>query len=116
MAAGSSGMRKSQEWKMKARDPSFPDVPILTELGCRDTPPNRIFIFGPKGVPDPVSMKLTEAFKRASETPNFQKILKDLDLPYGFKSRSRLEKELPEEYEFLKNFFNDLGVKKGSTP
>jgi tripartite-type tricarboxylate transporter receptor subunit TctC len=109
-------MRLLVNYNIETRDPSFPDVPILTELGCRDTPPNRIFIFGPKGLPDPVSMKLSEAFKRASETPNFQKILKDLDLPYGFKSRSQLEKELPEEYEFLKNFFNDIGVKKGSTP
>ncbi len=45
-------------------------------------------------------MKLSETFKKASETPKFQKILKDLDLPYGFKDRSQLEKELPEEHEF----------------
>jgi tripartite-type tricarboxylate transporter receptor subunit TctC len=109
-------MRLLVNYNVETRDPAFPEVPILTELGCRDIPPNRMFIYAPKGLPDSASMKLSEAFKRASETPNFQKILKDFDLPYGFKSRSQLEKELPEEYEFLKNFFHDIGVKKGSTP
>ena len=105
-------MRLLVNYNIEKRDPSFPDVPILTELGCRDVPPNRIFIFGPKGVSDPVSTKLTDAFQKASETPRFQKILKDLDLPYGFKDRSQLEKELVDEYEFLKAFFNEIGVKK----
>jgi tripartite-type tricarboxylate transporter receptor subunit TctC len=107
-------MRLLVNYNIEKRDPAFPDVPILTELGCRDIPPNRIFIFAPKGLPESVSKKLSEALKKASETPKFQNTLKELDLPYGFKDRSQLEKELPEEYEFLKNFFNEIGVKKGS--
>ncbi len=107
-------MRLLVNYNIETRDPMFPDVPILTELGCRDVPPNRIFIFAPKGLPDSISLKLSEAFKKASETPKFQKILKDLDLPYGFKDRSQLEKELPQEYEFLKNFFQEIGIKKES--
>jgi tripartite-type tricarboxylate transporter receptor subunit TctC len=108
-------MRLLVNYNIETRDPMFPDVPTLTELGCRDVPPNRIFIFAPGGLPGSVSLKLSEAFKKASETPKFQKILKDLDLPYGFKDRSQLEKELPQEYEFLKIFFQEIGVKKGPT-
>ena len=106
-------MRLLVNYNVETRDPAFPEVPILTELGCRDIPPNRMFIYGPKGLPDSASLKLSEAFKKASETPKFQKLLKDLDLPYSFKGRSQLEKELPEEHEFLKNFFNEIGVKRG---
>ncbi len=109
-------MRLLVNYNIESRDPSFPDVPILTELGCRDVPPNRIFVFAPKGLPDSASAKLSEAFKKAAETPKFQKILKDLDLPYGYKDRRQLEKELPEENNFLKNFFQEIGVKKESSP
>ena len=92
----------------------FPDVPIMSDLGCQDVPAHRIFIFAPGGIPDSVSTKLAEAFKKAAETPRFQQTLKDFHLPNSFKTRSQLEAELPKEYEFLKGFLNELGVKKGS--
>jgi tripartite-type tricarboxylate transporter receptor subunit TctC len=107
-------MRLLVNYNMESRDPMFPDVPIMTDLGCQDVPAHRIFIFAPAGLPDSVSMKLSEAFKKASETPRFQQILKDFYLPYRFKNRKQLETELPKQYEFFKNFLDELGVKKGS--
>ncbi len=107
-------MRLLVNYNMETRDPLFPDVPIMADLGCQDVPAHRIFIFAPGGLPDSLSLKLSEAFKKASETPRFRQILNDFNLPYSVKNRSQLETELPKEYEFLKNFLNELGVKKGS--
>ena len=109
-------MRLLINYNMDTRDPEFPDIPVLKELDCKDVPPNRIFIFGPKGIPEAVSTKLVEAFKKASLTPKFQKLLKDLDLPYEFKDRKQLEAELPKEHEAYKTLLNAMGVKKGAAP
>jgi len=94
------------------RDPNYPDIPTLKELGCQDVPPNNYMVIGPRGIPSAMSKQLVETFKKVTEGPDFQKMLANANLPYIFKDREQLEKEIPAHYECFKNYFKEIGVKK----
>ena len=94
------------------RDPNFPNVPTLKEIGCPDAPALGYIVVGPKGIPDAISNKLGETFKKVVEGPAFQKVLANFDLPYDYKDRAQMEKEVPAEYEWFKTFLKKMGVKK----
>ncbi len=94
------------------RDPAFPDVPIQKELGCEDCPPTGMVLAGPKGMPAPMVKKIFDAFKKVGDGAEFQNLLKQLNLPYDFKDRAQLEKELPVETEWYRTFLKKFGVKK----
>jgi tripartite-type tricarboxylate transporter receptor subunit TctC len=94
------------------RDPNFPNVPTLKEIGCPDAPALGYIVVGPKGLPEAITKKLGETFKKVSETPTFQRVLTNFDLPYDYKSRVQLEKDVPLEYESIKTFLQKMGVKK----
>ena len=67
---------------------------------------------GPKGMPDPTVKKIFEAFKKVADGAEFQNLLKQLNLPYDFKDRARLEKDLPVDTEWYRTFLKKFGVKK----
>ena len=94
------------------RDPKYPNIPILKELGCEDVPPNGYVIFGPKNLPEPVCEKLGEVFKKVAEGPDFQKTLEDCYLPYEYKSRQQLTKDIPVEFEWYKRYLQRAGLLK----
>ena len=94
------------------RNPHFPDVPTIKEIGCQDYPGHGMILVGPKGLPDPVVKKLAEAFKKVSEGPEFQKVLNQFDLPYDYKDRAQLEMEVPLEYDLIRDFLKKMGIKK----
>ncbi len=94
------------------RDPNFPDIPTQEEIGCPDYAANGMMLAGPKGMPEAVVKKLEEAFQKASESPGFHKLLEQFDLPYDYKGRARLEKEIPIQYEAAKNLLMKMGFKK----
>jgi tripartite-type tricarboxylate transporter receptor subunit TctC len=94
------------------RNPHFPDVPTIKEIGCQDYPGHGMILIGPKGLPDPVVKKLAEAFKKISEGPEFQKVLNQFDLPYDYKDRAQLEMEVPLEYDLIRDFLKKMGIKK----
>jgi len=106
-------MRLLLNFNLEARDPQYPDVPIVRDIGCNDLPCTRMIVLGPKGIPDTVSHKLEDAFKKASETDTFQKVLKGLDCPYAFVGRTQLEEALVKEDEAYRNALREMGVKKG---
>ena len=107
-------MRMLLAFNEEQRDPLYPDVPILKELGCRGIPALGYLIFAPKGLPEPIAKKLGMTLKKVTEGPRFQKTLKDLDLVYDFKDRAQLENDLPREYETYKVFLQEMGVKRES--
>jgi tripartite-type tricarboxylate transporter receptor subunit TctC len=94
------------------RDPDFPNVPTLKELGCPDIPPNTHLILAPKGMPDAIANKLADTFKKVSEGADFQKLLKQIQLPYNFKTRAQLEKDIPAEITLYKEYHKKMGTKK----
>lgn len=94
------------------RDPNYPDVPTIRELGCQDAPALGYIVVGPKGMPGPIYKKLSEAIKKVVEGPDFQKLLAQLEIPYDYKDRAQMEKAIPVEYEFYKTFLQKMGAKK----
>jgi tripartite-type tricarboxylate transporter receptor subunit TctC len=94
------------------RDPNYPDIPTLKELGCKDAPALGYILVGPKGLPADVYGKLSETFKKVSESPAFQKVLTNLNLPYDYKGREEMEKEMPVQSEFYETFLKKMGAVK----
>jgi tripartite-type tricarboxylate transporter receptor subunit TctC len=94
------------------RDPNFPNVPTLNELGCRDAPAYGYIVLGPKGMPDAIYKKLSATFKKVAESPDFQKALANLEVTYEYKDGSQLEKDVRVEYEFYKDFMSKTGAIK----
>ena len=93
------------------RDPDFPDVPSLKDLGYRDLPPQEYLLLAPKGLPDPVSNKLEDSFRQTVYSAEFKNSLKNLSVPFSFKDRRQLETELPKLYEFYGQVLKDIGIK-----
>jgi tripartite-type tricarboxylate transporter receptor subunit TctC len=63
------------------RMPQYPDVPTLKELGY----PSLVFqswyiLTGPKNMEKPVVTRLTDAFRKAMETPEYKKLASDLEI------------------------------------
>ncbi len=94
------------------RDPDFPDVPTLKELGCQDAPAYGYIVLGPKGMPDPIYRKLSETFRKVAESPDFQKALAKLEVSYEYKDGKRLEKDVRAEYQFYGDFLGKAGATK----
>jgi len=94
------------------RDASYPDIPTLKELGCPDVPAGYYMVIGPRGMPGTISNKLIDTFRKVTESPDFQKMLANNNLPYDFKEQAQLEKEMPVHYEWFKNYFKETGAIK----
>jgi len=94
------------------RDPNFPDIPILIEIGCEDYPADGIMVAGPKGLPDPIRKKLHDVFKKVAEGPEFQKVLEQVNMPYDYKDGTELDKEARVKYEWFKAFYKKVGLLK----
>jgi len=97
---------------VKKRDPLFPDIPTLTEIGCPDNPPLGYVVLGPAGMPEAVTKKLDDVFKKVAESADFQALLTKFNLPYDYKDSKQLARDVPAEAEWYKNFFEKMGIKK----
>jgi tripartite-type tricarboxylate transporter receptor subunit TctC len=94
------------------RDPDYPDLPTMKEIGCPDNPANGYIVMGPKAMPEAVNKKLGEVFKKVAESAEFKKLLDSYDLPYDYKDQKQLAKEIPAEFDWYKGFLQKMGIKK----
>jgi tripartite-type tricarboxylate transporter receptor subunit TctC len=94
------------------RDPAFPDVPTIGDLGCPDVPSDSFILLGPKGMHDAVAGKLEEAFLKTVRTPAFRRILENYGLVYEYKDRKQVEKDIPVEYQRFEEILKKMGTKK----
>jgi tripartite-type tricarboxylate transporter receptor subunit TctC len=94
------------------RDSRYPNVPTLKELGCDDAPALGFITVAPKNLPPEIFTKLRDAFKKVADSPEFQKTLDAVDLPYDYMDKAELEKSLLAQYEWYKVFLKKVGVKK----
>ncbi len=92
------------------RDPYYPDIPILNDLGCEDHPAERLMLAAPKGLPDPIRKKLHDVFKKVAESPEFQKTLEQINMPYDYKDGAELDKEARTQTEWFKAFYKKMGL------
>jgi tripartite-type tricarboxylate transporter receptor subunit TctC len=99
-------------YNAEKREPKYPDIPILKDLGCEDVPANGYIVIGPKGLPEAVTEKLGEVFKKVVEAPPFQKLLENYDLPFDYKDHKQLARDIPAEFEWYKGYVQRTGMKK----
>ncbi|NWF56469.1 MAG: tripartite tricarboxylate transporter substrate binding protein [Syntrophaceae bacterium] len=93
------------------RDPSFPDVPTLKEIGCPDVPSAGLDVVAPRGLPPAISQKLVEGIRKVTLEPPFQKVLVNFDIPYDFLDQEGLAKKIKDQYEWFKDYLAKTGIK-----
>jgi len=97
------------------RDPEFPDVPSLKDLGYQDLPPQQYLLIAPKGLPAPISKKLEDSFRQAVHSAEFKTVMKNLSVPFSFKDRRQLEADFPGTYKFYAHLLKEMGIEKEKT-
>lgn len=93
------------------RDPEFPEVPSLKDLGYQDLPPQQYLLLAPKGLPAAISKKLEDSFRQAVHSAEFKKVMKNLSVPFSFKDRRQLEADFPGTYKFYDDLLKEIGIK-----
>lgn len=87
------------------RHPLFPDVPTFKEKGIDLVDGARRGVAVPKGTPEEIKQKLSDAFAKINQDPKFQKIMADggyvlVDVPY---------KQVPEHMDRLGQQYQHAG-------
>ena len=94
------------------RNPEFPDVPTLKELGYSDLPPNLNVAYGPRGLPEPVAKKLESAFIKAAQSAEFRKFAANIGMTMAIRSKAEIDAGYPELCNFYARIVKDLGLEK----
>lgn len=81
----------------------FPNTSTIVELGYPYSLPLVVFLFGPKGLSEPIVKKLVDAFDKASQSPIFKKVASENAL---YAKRNILRED-------LSNFLNTEKAKTG---
>lgn len=91
----------------------FPDVPTIVELGYPYSLPLVVFLYGPKGIPEPLVKKLEDAFDKASQSSTYKKVAIENAL-YAKKNmlREELAKFLDSEKTKTGDIIKKLGLGK----
>lgn len=98
----------------KERSPALPDVPTLTEAGVTHADVDLQFwfgVFGPKGMPADVKMKLEKAVQKALESPAVGERLAALDIKPEFGPAAALQTRLQNEIKNWTTFIEAKGLK-----
>lgn len=93
------------------RDPFFPDVPTLKEIGYDDVPPSDLYVvLAPKNLPSGISSKLEREMGKAVHSNNFHKVMENAGTPFDFKDRHQMEKEYTELYQYYSKLVKELDL------
>jgi tripartite-type tricarboxylate transporter receptor subunit TctC len=94
------------------RDPDFPEVPTVKELGYPDVPPADHVVYAPAGLPDSIAAKLEPVFLKAAQSPEFKKVAKNIGMPVVIKNRAQITAEFPVLFNFYANLIKEEGLEK----
>jgi tripartite-type tricarboxylate transporter receptor subunit TctC len=95
------------------RHPAFPDVPCSVELGYEITLPQFRSIVAKKGVPADRVKTLSDAFKKAMETPEWKKFAEEQYLdPESYIGPDKFGAWVASEVETMRNFMKTFGMTK----
>lgn len=98
----------------KARSPALPNVPTLAEAGVKHADVDLQFwfaVFAPKGVPEPIRLKLEKAIEKTLASPAVKEKLAGLDITTDFGNGAALQKQLANEIKNWKTFIEAKDLK-----
>jgi tripartite-type tricarboxylate transporter receptor subunit TctC len=97
----------------EGKNPDFPQVPILKELGYDIPCPIFYNVVAPKGIPDGIARRLEEAFSKAVAEPTFVKKMKeDLHEAISFQNSRELTGYVNDTYRVWEKYLKEIGVIK----
>ena len=86
-----------------------PEVPTLKELGYDIVANDYIVVTTPKGVPEPVRRKLSEAVEKAANDPRYTDLLeKKLNVPAVYVAGEAVLKSMREQSAFHKKLIESV--------
>jgi len=94
------------------RSTRYPQVPTLKEIGYDMVSPGPIGLIGPKGMPKPIVKKLHDAFKKAMDDPEFQAVMKKLDMTLLYLNSEDYESYVRQDSERIGKLVQKLGLQK----
>jgi tripartite-type tricarboxylate transporter receptor subunit TctC len=95
------------------RSAEYPKIPIIKDLGYDIPCPMTINVFGPKGLPDGIALKIEDAYTRAMKEPAFIKgMTQDLLLPLVYRNHKDLADYTNHSYEVYVKFLKEMGLTK----
>ncbi len=94
------------------RNPRFPQVPTLKELGFDVVWEAPVGFFGPKGIPPPIVKKLHDAFKKGMDSPAFLSAMKTREMTITYLNSEDTEKAVRQESERIEKLVKKLGLDK----
>ncbi len=94
------------------RDLNFPNTPTMKEMGCPDASAPGYIVMGPRGMPEAVSTKLNDAFRKVAASSDFQNLLRNLDVPSIYRNKSDMDRDIPADMACYKDFLTKVKAKK----
>lgn len=93
------------------RDPTKPNVPIMSDIGCPPSNPALgMIVVAPKGLPADVAKKLEETLKAIVEEKSFQELLVKYNLPFAYKDAKQMTTDIEKEITWYKNYLTETGM------
>lgn len=86
----------------------FPNVPTMRELGYDYVSDVIFMISAPKGIPPLILKKLEEAFRKATEDPEFIQVMDKIDIDVSYRNSAETKKFLEEAYPRLGHMIKEL--------
>jgi tripartite-type tricarboxylate transporter receptor subunit TctC len=109
-----SGKMKALAVTSPARSPALPDVPTMQEAGVPAADVELRFwfaIFGPKGLPDAVNARLSQAVTKVMTNPKVAERLAKLDITPDVISGPAMHAKLESEIKNWTRFVDAKGIK-----
>lgn len=103
-----SGKAKPIVIAAEKRYPDFPDVPTFKEKGVDLVIASNRGIAAPKDTPDEIVQILADAFKKATEEPEFLKDMSNLGLPVKYLNTLEFSMLIKQEYELYKELAKEF--------
>ncbi len=105
-----SGKARGLAVTSKERNPSLPNIPTMIEAGIADYEVLGWFaVIGPKGIPQPITAKLTEALNAVKRNPDFIKSIEAGGYSLDTTDAKALSARIDSEYKMWEDV-----VKKGN--
>jgi tripartite-type tricarboxylate transporter receptor subunit TctC len=94
----------------ETRMPAFPDIPTLKDLGYGFVNLAFYLISVPRATPAPILKKLEDAFRTATEDPEFIAYMKKAEIPIAYRDSEGTKAHLKEAYGRFGKIVGDLKI------